>query len=349
MLASASAMGQLAQPKPADTPNEPAGKSFARWLDDVQNLRVREAMGELGEHWTVVVVALSIAVLVILAVAGVFRPSGVGTPTRDVKPFPSIVWLFVGVLILFVGPMAADATGRLPEVYAQVSGKAVSLDAVELRALRMGAAALAGCLVGLAMVYLMSKSAKEAGLSIGGMDLLLGVGGFLLALPLVQLAAIGGSALMVQVSGQTPAPIAHETLAFIAEHREHPAIWGVVAAVGLGAPIVEEMVFRMGLQSALLRMFGNPWPAIIVTSLCFAGIHLSVLPEHSWHALIALFVLSMCLGVAFERTKRLGVPMTMHIAFNVLNIALAMQAGAQISPEDGGAERGETYVAAPDR
>ncbi len=349
MLACVPATAQLAQPTPDTTPHEPAGKSLARWLDDVQNLRVREAMGELGEHWTVVVVTLSIAVLVILAVAGVFRPSGVGTPTRDVKPFPSIVWLFVGVLVLFVGPMAADAADKLPEVYAQVSGQTVSLDVVELRALRLGSAALAGCLVGLAMVYLMSKSAKDAGLSIGGMDLLLGGGGFLLAIPLVQLAAIGGSALMVQVSGQTPAPIAHETLQFIARHREHPAIWGVIAAVGVGAPIVEEMVFRMGLQSALLRLFGNPWPAIVVTSLCFAGIHLSVLPEHSWHALIALFVLSLCLGVAFERTKRLGVPITMHIAFNVLNIVLALQAGAGAMPGEDAGGTGENYVAAPDR
>lgn len=315
-------------------------------MDDVQNLRVREAMGELGQHWTVVVVVLSIVVLLFLAIAGVFRPSGVGSTVRDVKPFPSFVWLFVGLLILLVGPMAADAATSLPALYARTSGRDVHLDSVQLEALRLGSASIVGVVVGLVMVYLLNKSAKDAGLKIGGMDILIGLGCFLLAIPLVQLATIGSFALARQTMGEPPAEIAHETLQLIVDNRGHAASWVLIVAAVVCAPIVEELVFRMGLQSALLKLFGNPWPAVIATSLFFAGAHWTVLPDNGWHALGTLFVLSLALGVAFERTKRLGVPIAMHIAFNVLNVTLAMQAAHGPSrPVD---RAGETYVAAPE-
>lgn len=340
------ARAQLAQPGASTRERSSFGESLARWVDDVQNLRVREAMGELGQHWTVVVVALSIVVLLFLAIAGVFRPSGVGSTARDVKPFPSLVWLFVGLLILLVGPMAADAAVGLPALYARSTGREIELDPVQVEALRIGSASLAGVIVGLVMVYLLNKSAKDAGLKIGGMDVLIGLGCFLLAIPLVQLATIGSLALARQTMGEPPAEIAHETLQLIVDHRGHPAAWVLIIAAAVGAPIVEELVFRMGLQSALLKLFGNAWPAIIATSLVFAGIHWTVLPSNGWHALGTLFVLSLALGIAFERTKRLGVPIAMHIAFNVLNVTLAMQAADGPSrPVD---RPGGTYVSAPE-
>jgi len=305
---------------------ETAGTSLSHWIDDVQNLQVRDALRQVADNWTVVVVGLSIAVLVILALGGVFRPSGVGGKIRDVKAFPAFVWFFVGVLILLMGPMSADAIGRLPGLYSRVSGPELSLDELDMEALRLGGAAFVGSVVGLALVYLLRKSGKDAGLQIGGLDLMFGFGCFLLAIPLVQLATIGGTAFMRQVLGEAPPEIAHETLRLIVDNRGHRSMWAIILAVTVGAPIVEELVFRMGLQSALLRLFGNPWPAILLTSLAFAGLHSSVLPAHAWHALATLFVLSMCLGVAFERTGRLGVPIAMHIAFNTLNVVLALQA-----------------------
>jgi membrane protease YdiL (CAAX protease family) len=35
-------------------------------------------------------------------------------------------------------------------------------------------------------------------------------------------------------------------------------------------------------------------------------------------------MLGLAMGIAFERTKRLGVPIIMHICFNGLNVALAL-------------------------
>ena len=53
----------------------------------------------------------------------------------------------------------------------------------------------------------------------------------------------------------------------------------------------------------------------------FAAAHTGTVPIYGQ---VALFALSVCIGFAFERTKRLGVAIGMHIAFNALNVALAL-------------------------
>ncbi len=344
LLAVPQAQAQLAQP--GMDQSQPERRSISRWIESIQNLEVREALTQVADNWTLVILALAGLVLVVLAVAGVFRPSGVGGTPRDVKPFPSFVWLFMGLLILMIGPMAGDALAGLPDVYQRMTGNEVTLDAIDRKALEFGGAALVGSIVGLALVYLMNKSAKDAGLKIGGMDLLIGFGCFLLAIPLIQLATMGGIAGVRQFVGENPPQIAHETLQLIVDNRGHRSIWVIIVAAVVCAPIIEELVFRMGLQSALLRMFGNPWPAIVISSGLFAAIHWTVLPANSWHAMATLFALGMALGVAFERTKRLGVPITMHIAFNALNVMLALSSPAdRSSAPDRGAD--DSFVSVP--
>ncbi len=338
------AQAQLAQPGIDQT--DPKQHSISRWVQNIQNLEVRDALTQITDNWTLVIAGLAGLVLVVLAVSGVFRPSGVGTTPRDVKPFPSFVWLFMGLLILLVGPMAGNALAGLPDAYQRLTGNAIALDSIDREAIQFGGAAVVGSVVGLALVYLMNKSAKDAGLKIGGMDLLIGFGCFLLAIPLIQLATMGGIAGMRQIMGENPPQIAHETLQLIVDNQGHRSIWVIIVAATLCAPIVEELVFRMGLQTALLRLFGNPWPAIVISSGVFAGIHFTVLPDNSWHAMVTLFALGMCLGVAFERTKRLGVPIAMHIAFNVLNVVLAMSSPAGEMP-GGSGDSGDTFVTAP--
>ena len=319
---------------------------MSRWIESVRNLEVREALTQISDNWTLVIAGLAGLVLVVLAVAGVFRPSGVGSTLRDVKAFPSFVWLFMGILILLVGPMAGDALAELPATFQRLTGNEIALDEIDREAIQFGGAAVVGSLVGLALVYLMNKSAKDAGLNIGGMDMMIGCGCFLLAFPLIQLATIGGIEGVRQITGENPPQIAHETLQLIVDNQGHRSVWVIIVAAVVCAPIVEELVFRMGLQSALLRLFGNPWPAIVISSGLFAAIHWTILPDNSWHAMATLFTLGMCLGVAFERTKRLGVPIAMHIAFNALNVTLAMSSPMGHSQPDGGSS-GDTFVTVP--
>ena len=99
--------------------------------------------------------------------------------------------------------------------------------------------------------------------------------------------------------------------------------WALIAAIVVLVPIVEELIYRVFIQSAFLRIVRSRWIAVFLTSFVFVLAHWGVLPEGGKHALAPLFVLSVALGAAYERTGRLGVPMVMHAAFNTLNIVLA--------------------------
>ena len=59
--------------------------------------------------------------------------------------------------------------------------------------------------------------------------------------------------------------------------------------------------------------------------MLFAGIHLGggVKLENA-HTLLALFTLGAAMGVAYERTRNVVVPMVMHIVFNGVNVGLTV-------------------------
>ena len=58
------------------------------------------------------------------------------------------------------------------------------------------------------------------------------------------------------------------------------------------------------------------WVAIALVSALFASVH-----GINW-MFAPLYVLSLCLGYAYERTANLWVPITMHAAFNILSLSL---------------------------
>ncbi|MEM7228555.1 MAG: type II CAAX endopeptidase family protein [Planctomycetota bacterium] len=91
--------------------------------------------------------------------------------------------------------------------------------------------------------------------------------------------------------------------------------------VTIGAGIVEEVAYRGVVQQGLRSVGIGPWPAIIATSLIFAGMHASVVDAE---AIVGLFLLSLALGWACERTGRLSACTTMHVLFNATNLVLAM-------------------------
>lgn len=81
-------------------------------------------------------------------------------------------------------------------------------------------------------------------------------------------------------------------------------IFGVVVA-----PVTEEFIFR-GYFYGVLRRYLGIVPALLLVSALFAAIHLSV------PVLLPLFVLAVCLTLAYEATGSLLVPMLMHALFN---------------------------------
>ena len=96
---------------------------------------------------------------------------------------------------------------------------------------------------------------------------------------------------------------------------------GLVAIVVIGAPIVEELMYRGLLQGAAVRRF-NDTVAVVAVAAFFALIHLR------WVELPGLFVFGLMLGVCALRTRRLGMSIVGHMAFNATGLLLVAWQGA---------------------
>lgn len=154
-------------------------------------------------------------------------------------------------------------------------------------------------------------------------DAALGLGFLLLALPLVIVVGAVTQWLWVAFGGEPPGPTAHATLNMLFD--DEAGAWGswgwvTVAAAALGAPILEEIIYRGLLQGAMVSAMKSPWLGIIATSAVFALAHAAAAPPF---ALPTLFVLGLALGAAMERSGRLGVCIAMHAGFNVVNLVAA--------------------------
>lgn len=83
----------------------------------------------------------------------------------------------------------------------------------------------------------------------------------------------------------------------------------------LVAPVTEEFIFRGYLYGVLRRYLGVT-PALILTSLLFASIHLN------GAVFLPLFVLAACLTLAYEATGSLLASIFMHALFNATMLGM---------------------------
>lgn len=90
---------------------------------------------------------------------------------------------------------------------------------------------------------------------------------------------------------------------------------GLVVIVVIGAPIVEELMYRGLLQGAMVRRF-NDVVAVVAIAAFFAAIHFR------WVEFPGLFVFGLILGVCALRTGRLGMGIAAHMAFNATGLLL---------------------------
>lgn len=91
----------------------------------------------------------------------------------------------------------------------------------------------------------------------------------------------------------------------------------LVLIVVIGAPLVEEIVYRGSLQTRLVQSFGSG-VGILVTAVIFALIHLAPVE------IPGLFVFALVLGIARHKTQTLGLPIVAHLAFNATGLSLVM-------------------------
>lgn len=306
--------------EPAEAEDTP---SLGERVASIQHLTVRDALTQIAAWRIPIMLTVAGAVVVFLILADVLLPGGLRrSGLRDVTPYPWLMWVFVGLIVLLAMPMAADMVSRYGVLVGDGS------EPLRHEAVVTSLGTVAAVIVAIGLIYLLARGAPEAGLRFKPMDLLVGLGCLLLAYPLVEAAAIGGESLHRAFSDEPVPMIAHDTLERLIEHRSSPWALLLIAAVVIGVPIWEELAFRMGFQSALLRLFGSPWPAIVLTGVLFGLIHRLGPTPVPWHAIPALTMLGIAMGVAYERTRRLGVPIVMHAGFNGLNVAMALSLGS---------------------
>ena len=88
------------------------------------------------------------------------------------------------------------------------------------------------------------------------------------------------------------------------------------ALVFVPAVLHEELVFR-GYPYQLLRRIG-PWFAIVASSLVFAALHARN-EDVTTLALINVFLGGVVLALAYERYRRLWMPIGLHFAWNIMS------------------------------
>lgn len=96
-----------------------------------------------------------------------------------------------------------------------------------------------------------------------------------------------------------------------------PGVWMIllVLVVVVGAPIVEEIVYRGCLHTQMVASAGET-VGLVVTAGIFAAIHLSPVEFPG------LFVFALLLGYARQKTGTLGLPIVTHFAFNATGLLL---------------------------
>jgi uncharacterized protein len=91
----------------------------------------------------------------------------------------------------------------------------------------------------------------------------------------------------------------------------------LVLLVAVGAPIVEELVYRGLLQRSVARSIGAV-PSLLVVSLLFAGIHISPVE------IPGLFLAGLVFGTCLVLTGRLGPAILAHAAFNATALVVLL-------------------------
>jgi len=284
---------------------------------------MQRTLGRLGaSEWLALGTLISAPfVLVILWMRDVIRPGSFArNGVREVGSHPAWAW-FLAAFLMFAAQALGGSLGL--SMFAS-GGPVATISTLPLRVQALvnlsgyvPALAAGVLLVGL----LRDRSSAASGLRLSWRDAGWGLLSFLAAYPLVTVVSQGATVVYARINGAPPDSMAHSGLQTMIQNSSDPWSWALMACAVVGAPIVEELVFRVFLQSAALRLTKSSWLAVGLTSVAFTSIHWSVMP---WYGLVTIFALSVGMGLAYERTKRLGVPIVMHVAFNALNVALAL-------------------------
>lgn len=307
----------------------PVGIHLAQVVDT--DTVTSKSVGDVVEtlkQWKIVTLSISmVLVIALLFAGGLLRPGGFAKAgLRDVSTLPAVVWIFAAFVVILAMSSAPQIVSKIQWVQDQ------EYDKQQLDTINIVATYVFGSIAGLGMLFILKRSAtgtdKNNGLGLSFLDVPVGLGCFVLAYSFIELMNMLGVFAYTQTQSVEPTGMGHPTLKKLVNDPENPWVIAFVAAAVIGAPIVEELIFRVFLQGALIKWLKSPWLSIIISAILFASVHRIGAAPVPYHALIPIFAVGLTCGVAYERTKRVGVPITMHICFNALNVMLALMINA---------------------
>ena len=140
-----------------------------------------------------------------------------------------------------------------------------------------------------------------------------------MALPLITGALVLARVLLAAGGYIDDSP--QDIVTFLAHNHSAAARWVVAVFAIFVAPAQEEFLFR-GYLYGIMRRYAGPTVGIVLNAALFAAIHLH-LPSFG-----GLFVLAVCLTLAYEWSGSLFVPITMHALFNAFSVVALLGGGA---------------------
>lgn len=147
-----------------------------------------------------------------------------------------------------------------------------------------------------------------------GKNLILGFSRYLAILPVIVL--IGAFVdIIARHLGVTPNP--QEITIKILKESSSNALAFMIFFGTLGAPIVEELIFRGFLQPAVRCAYGRS-NAIIASGFIFALVHL--IGDQNIYVFLQIFILGLFLAYLFEYTGSLVAPICVHIIHNSVTL-----------------------------
>ncbi len=142
-------------------------------------------------------------------------------------------------------------------------------------------------------------------------DVRFGLKHYLIILPFIVLAGYAVD-FVSRIFGITPEN--QEIITKLLEEDSIAVLAFMIFFGTLAAPIIEELLFRGFLQSAIRTTFGK-LKAIFISGSLFALVHLNA------HVFLQIFILGLLLAYLFEKTESLIAPITVHILHNSITLA----------------------------
>jgi membrane protease YdiL (CAAX protease family) len=276
---------------------------------------------------TLVILILGPAALAVLIARGCLRADALDAgPSRSVGLMPHDLLVALGLML--IGPALVGSfmppVGDLAE-----NGAAEEIGTLTLAGLALLGQATSKLVP---VLYLIWRATGEPGglRKIGVVptlpwrDVRWGVLGFVAVVPVVM-AVIQSTVLIGEAFGHEAPALAHDMLRALVDSDSLLGSVLIVISAVVVAPVLEEAIFRGIVQSVLVETLGEGrrWAVVIFASGLFAFIHTGAV---AWQALPGLFVLGLALGWLYERSGSLWPAIVLHMAFNALNILLALAA-----------------------